>query len=181
MPCRKGPEKRKVKSSCIFLVCMWCSVLASSLAPLILGMVAQYFVVTASERHFCSKGKKTSMNRRPRCVWLNVCQVVQSLSYSPTPVPLNQLSNQRERIWGKPPPLSVSLCPSQTHSLVFVSLFSLSPQNPVPLFRSTYPKFSIKSKWRISKWDLWYCHMLYGNSTGNAVLNSSNSNAHFAY
>lgn len=121
----EGTKKREKSKAAVFFS-FACGVLASSLAPLILGMVAQYFVVAASERHFCSKEKKkTSMNRRPRCVGLNVCQVVQSLSYSPTPVPLNQLSNQRERIWGKPPPLSVSLCPSQTHSLVFVSLFSL--------------------------------------------------------
>ncbi len=47
-----------------------------SAAVLVLGIVTKYFVVAASKSVFCSKAS------RPRCIWVTVCQVIQSLSYS---------------------------------------------------------------------------------------------------
>lgn len=160
---------------------MWCACIISSSFNSWNGCTI--FCCGSLRETFLFKRKKKNLNEQAaqmrwvECLPSRTISVLLSHSSSFKPT----LQSEREDLRQAPSTFCLALPFSDTLFGVCVSFFSLSLQNPVPLFRSTYPKFSIKSKWQISKWDLWYFHMLYGNSTGNAVLNSSNSYAHFAY
>lgn len=158
---------------------MWCSVLASSLARLILGMVAQYFVVAASERHFCSKGKKklneqAAQMRLVECLPSRTISVLLSHSSSSKP----SLQSEREDLRQAPSTFCLALPFSDTLFGVCVFLLSVSSktQSLSSALLTLNSVLSLNDRSVNGIRDIFTCYM----ATQREML-SSNSNAHFAY